>query len=155
MIRVVFLHQKLRIAQSLSVVPNRSPPVVTDDPPKSHRWTTEVASAPFTVATGAKILIPPIIPPVVTESSAFHCPAFRSYFIKIQCFRYSIRKNEYQIFYQEKSTKIQFHLPSGQFPSKIYDNLTQNKIRNILHIQRLQETRVRKASLMLLPGSLR
>ena len=31
---------------------NRSPPVVTDDPPKSLRWTTEVASAAFAVATG-------------------------------------------------------------------------------------------------------
>ena len=32
---------------------NRSPPVVNDYPPKSHRWTTEVASAAFAVATGS------------------------------------------------------------------------------------------------------
>ena len=31
---------------------NRSPPVVTDVPPKPHRWTTAVASADFAVATG-------------------------------------------------------------------------------------------------------
>ena len=44
---------------------NRSPPVFTDDPLKSHGYTTEVASAAFDVATGD----PPIIPLVVTESS--------------------------------------------------------------------------------------
>ena len=43
---------------------NRSPPVVTDDPSETHRWTSEVASAAFAVATGG----PPIIPPEVTES---------------------------------------------------------------------------------------
>ena len=31
---------------------NRSPLVVTDVPPKPHRWTTAVASADFAVATG-------------------------------------------------------------------------------------------------------
>ena len=31
---------------------NRSPPVVTNVPPKPHRWTTAVASADFAVATG-------------------------------------------------------------------------------------------------------
>ena len=39
--------------------------VVTDDPPKSHRWTTEVTSAAFAVATGGNILTLQ----VVTESS--------------------------------------------------------------------------------------
>ena len=34
-------------------------------PPETHRWTTEVQAAAFAVATGG----PPIIPPVVTESS--------------------------------------------------------------------------------------
>ena len=34
---------------------NRSPPVVNDYPPKSHRWTTEVASAAFAVATGPPV----------------------------------------------------------------------------------------------------
>ena len=32
---------------------SRSPPVVTNDRPKSHRWTTKVASASFAVATGS------------------------------------------------------------------------------------------------------
>ena len=44
---------------------NRSPPVITDAPSESHRWTTEVASAAFAVANGG----PPIIPLVVTECS--------------------------------------------------------------------------------------
>ena len=35
---------------------NRSPPVVTDDPPKSLRLTTEVASAAFAVDTSCRRL---------------------------------------------------------------------------------------------------
>ena len=43
---------------------NRSPPVVTDVPPKPHRWTTAVASADFAVATGGPPMEVLTVPPV-------------------------------------------------------------------------------------------
>ena len=43
---------------------NRSPPVVTDVPPKPHRWTTAVASADFAVATGGPPVEVLTVPPV-------------------------------------------------------------------------------------------
>ena len=68
---IFFSRQEIIYKPGLEI--NRSPPVVTDVPPKPHRWTTAVASADFAVATGGSTHSPtggpPEIPPVVTDCS--------------------------------------------------------------------------------------